>query len=277
MEIAAAVPPPIDTVRRRTLHRALFLAIGVGAAGAARLGLAQTGNTVAATVGDDDPKARQIVQRADEIRFPRDPFQVEVRVTSTSNGQTQDGRHYRILSKDNENTIILTLEPSAERGQNLLMKGRELWVFMPSVSQPVRLSMSQRLTGQVANGDLARANFAGDYVPTLKGQENIGGREHHVLELIAGERSVTYPKILYWVRAADSHPTRAEFHSLSGRLLKTCRFEQFATLGGRIRPTRLVMTDAIKRGEESVLEYSDLKTASLPDRMFTKEYLKKLD
>ena len=49
----------------------------------------------------------------------------------------------------------------------MLMRGNDLWVFLPSVSQPVRLSLSQRLTGQVANGDLARANFSGAAVDVL--------------------------------------------------------------------------------------------------------------
>ncbi|HPU54623.1 MAG TPA: outer membrane lipoprotein-sorting protein, partial [Burkholderiaceae bacterium] len=66
-------------------------------------------------------------------------------------------------------------------------------------------------------------------------------------------------------------------HSLSGKLMKTCRYEQFAALGGRVRPTRLVMTDALKKDEESVLEYSGLKAVDLPDRMFSKDYMKKLD
>ena len=73
--------------------------------------------------------------------------------------QPVDVHKYRVLSKGNENSIVMTTEPASERGQILLMKGRDLWIFMPSVSQPVRLSLSQRLTGQVANGDLARANF----------------------------------------------------------------------------------------------------------------------
>ncbi len=68
-----------------------------------------------------------------------------------------------MLSKGNENTIVQVTEPASERGQIMLMKGRDLWVFMPNISQPVRLSLAQRLTGQVANGDLARANFVGDY------------------------------------------------------------------------------------------------------------------
>ena len=79
----------------------------------------------------------------------------------------------------------MVTEPPAERGQIILMKGRDLWVFMPEVSQPVRISLAQRLTGQVANGDLARANFAGDYNPKIIGTEKIGTDTFQILELIA--------------------------------------------------------------------------------------------
>ena len=37
-----------------------------------------------------------------------------------------------------------------------------------------------------------------------------------------------------------------------------------------MRPTKLVMVDAINQGEESTLEYSDMKLRELPDRVFTK-------
>ena len=63
---------------------------------------------------------------------------------------------------DGISSVVLTMAPASERGQALLMKGRDLWVFLPRVSQPVRLSLAQRLTGQVANGDLAGAHFSGD-------------------------------------------------------------------------------------------------------------------
>jgi outer membrane lipoprotein-sorting protein len=94
-------------------------------------------------------------------------------------------RKYRVLSKGNTNSVVMVTEPASERGQILLMKGRDLWVFMPDVSQPIRLSLSQRLTGQVANGDLARANFAADYNPKLLRSEKIGNEDYHVLELTA--------------------------------------------------------------------------------------------
>lgn len=171
----------------------------------------------------------------------------------------------------------MVTEPAAERGQIILMKGRDLWVFMPDVSQPVRISLAQRLTGQVANGDLARANFAGDYNPKIVGSEKIGNDSFHVLELTAVDRSVTYQRVVYWVNEKSGWPLKAEFYSLSNRLLKKCSYENFQTLAGRVRPTRLVMEDALRSGEKSVLDYSEMKLRDLPDKIFTKEYLKKLD
>lgn len=223
-----------------------------------------------------DAQARAIVEKADQIRFPTEGFEVEVAVTNLNAGQVTDTRKYRVLSKGNENTIVQVLEPAADRGQAMLMRGRDLWVFLPNISQPVRLSLSQRLTGQVANGDLARANFTGDYEPKLLRSEAIEGENHHVIELTAMDRGVTYARVLYWVKQANSHPSKAEFYSVSGRLLKTCRYENFKTLGGRVRPTRLVMQDALRKGEESILDYSEMKMRDLPDRMFTKDYLKRL-
>ena len=136
---------------------------------------------------------------------------------------------------------------------------------------------SQRLTGQVANGDLARANFAGDYTPKLLRTDTLDGHKYNVLELTAVDRGVTYQRVVYWVREDNAWPYKAEFYSLSNRLLKTCKYERFQPLAGKVRPTRLIMEDALRQGEQSVLEYTDMKLRELPDRMFTKEYMRRLD
>ena len=223
------------------------------------------------------PSAQEILQRADEARFPQEGFEVVVRITSTDDGRDAEGRTYKVLSKGNANTIVLTVEPAAERGQILLLKERDLWMFLPRVSQPVRLSLAQRLTGQVANGDIARANFAGDYTPTLAGTERAGNDTLYVLDLAAVDRKVAYQRVRYWVRQRDYRPYKAEFYSVSGRLLKTCRYEDFRQLGGKVRPARLVMSDALNRGSQSTLHYSELKLRELPDQIFSKEYLRRLD
>jgi outer membrane lipoprotein-sorting protein len=238
------------------------------------LTVAAQGSTVTPT---DDAIARSIVEKADKVRFPGDGFQVDIVINSARPDKDSETRKYRVLSKGNENTVVMVTEPASERGQIILMKGHDLWVFMPEVSQPVRISLAQRLTGQVANGDLARANFSGDYNPKIIGNEKLGNDAYHVLELTAVDRSVTYQRVVYWVNEKTSWPLKAEFYSLSNRLMKKCSYENFQTMAGRLRPTRLVMEDALRSGEQSVLEYSAMKLRDLPDKIFTKEYLKKLD
>lgn len=225
----------------------------------------------------DEAELQTMLEKSDQLRFPREGFQVEVSITNSAPGKEQDNRKYQILSKGNDNTVVITTEPASEKGQILLMKSRDLWVFLPNISQPVRLSLSQRLTGEVSNGDLARANFSGDYTPKLVRTETINGEAYQVLELSAVDRGVTYHRVLYWVRQSDARPHKAEFYSLSDRLIKTCRYGNYQKLAGQMRPTRLIMEDALHANEQSVLEYTNMKIRDLPDKIFTKEYLKKLE
>ena len=230
-----------------------------------------------ASAADDEALAASIIEKSDRVRFPAEGFEVTVTITTTTPSGPQDPRRYRVLSKGNENTVVMTVEPASERGQIMLMKGHDLWMFLPSVSQPVRLPASQRLTGIVANGDLARANFAGDYKPTLLRTEKVDGETMYVLELVAVDRSVTYHRVLYWVRQSSYWPYKAEFYSLSERLLKTCLYQNFEKAAGRVRPTRLAMQDGLRKGEESTLDYADMRLRELPDKIFTKDYLKRLE
>jgi outer membrane lipoprotein-sorting protein len=231
--------------------------------------------TWAATTDPIDAAA--LLKRADEVRTPAEGVEMSIAIRTLHGGRETEARGYRVLSKGNENTLVMVTTPESERGQIMLMKGRDLWLFLPAVSQPVRLSLAQRLTGQVANGDIARANFAGDYEARVAGVEQVDGAAVAVLELTALDRSVTYQRVRYWVRQRDAWPLRAEFYSLSNRLLKTCVYSQFREVAGRVRPTRLTLTDALRQDEVSVMDYTDIRARALPDRIFTKEYLKKLD
>lgn len=221
-----------------------------------------------------EPDPAQIVKLSDAIRFPRESFQVDVNIVSV--GNINEDKAYRVMSKGNENSIVATTSPAFERGQIMLMKGRDLWIFMPEVSQAIRLSASQRLTGQVANGDLARANFGADYTPTIKEIEVINGKKYWVLEMIGVDRTVTYNKVIYWVEVETHHPYKAEFYSMSGKLLKTCEYLNFKMILGKHRPTKLIMTDAMNKGT-STLVYEEMVLKNLPDKMFSKEYLNKIN
>src|SRR3569623_465132 len=83
---------------------------------------------------DEAEQARQLVERADDFRFPRDSFHVDVTITNSGESSGADVHKYRIHSKGNEDTLVTTTEPPSERGQIKLLKGRAHWVFMPAVS-----------------------------------------------------------------------------------------------------------------------------------------------
>ena len=223
-----------------------------------------------------DELARQIVEKADRIRFPKDGFQVDIRITTLSEGRDPKVRKYRIISKGNDKTLVMTTSPAIDRGQIMLMRDRDLWVFMPNISRSIRLPLSQKLTGQVANGDLARANFSGDYNPNLLRTEKVKGEAYYVLELTAARSGVTYRRVLYWVAKRDYRPYKAEFYSVSGRRLKSAYYQEFKKMGGAIRPTRLVLYDSVRKGEQSVMDYWNMKLRKFSDKVFTKQYLKKL-
>ena len=171
--------------------------------------------------------------------------------------------------------MVKTLSPMLERGRVLLMRDKDLWAFLPSVTKPLRISLRERLIGEVANGDLARTDFSGDYTPRLEGYEAIDGGRFYVLNLTANSPDITYGRLRLWVETDTFHPLKAEFYAVSGRLLKTCTYERYRPLAERIRPTQLVMRDPLTQGQESTLTYEQMSVGELPEKYFTKDYMKK--
>lgn len=218
----------------------------------------------------------QIVEKADRIRFPVEGFQVDVKITTTKPEHNPDIKQYRILSKGNDRTLLMATAPAIDKGTILLMRDHDLWAFLPNLSQPVRLPLSAKLTGEVANGDIARANFSGDYKPKLLDIEKIEEENYYLLELVAARRGVTYHRVLYWVNQKNFWPFKAEFYSLSNRLIKSCHYQEYKELAGAVRPTQLIMVDGLTRKGRSVMDYSNMRLRKLPDKTFTKQYLNKL-
>ncbi len=218
----------------------------------------------------------EIVEKVDSVRNPEMDYTVTAKVSSYKQNQFERSGVYEVLMKGRQNTIIKTLKPDVERGRSLLMRGPDFWAFFPEVAKPLRISLQQKLTGDVANGDIARTNFSGDYSATIVQDEIIEGKNYFVLELKSKTETATYGKVIIWVEHGSYWPLKAEFYAISGKFLKTCSYENYVPLAGQKRPSRLVLTDAINKGQYSVIEYDDMTTKEIPEKFFTKEYLNKL-
>jgi hypothetical protein len=216
--------------------------------------------------------AAEILSRADKIRFPAGDHRVSVTIAFSRPGRSDDVGQYEVLTQGYDKTLIQIIAPATEHGNSILMLGRDLWIFIRDVSKPVRISFQQRLMGDVANGDLARANFVGDYTPSILKQT----AQYYLLKLEAKNEDVTYDRVLLVVEKETFHPLKAQFFAASGKLLKTGRYEDYRSLAGAVRPTRLVFDNPLVKGQKSTISYASMSTETFPDKYFSKDYLKKL-
>ncbi len=224
--------------------------------------------------GDD---AAAIVRDADRARRPGESFVWKITITSSEakKAPTVDG--FEVFVKGTGRSFVKFVAPPRNVGRSLLALGRDLWIYLPDAGKPVRIPFSQRLVGQVANGDIARTDYAGDYDARLTGDEPVDGVACHVLDLRAKSREVTYAVIKYWVSKDGRRPVKAEYYAGTGTLLKTGVFDDYKEIGGQLLVTRLTLVDAIRRDKKSVLEYGEISVRDLPEKYFDKSYMKILD
>ncbi|BCK88541.1 hypothetical protein MIZ01_2346 [Sideroxyarcus emersonii] len=234
--------------------------------GALLFGLCCLGGPAAAV-----PDANRILQDADRARGGSLPGIVwEIRVTSHDADRVAEPQRMRVMAMGDA-SVAETLEPARLKGYRVLQVGRDMWLARPGLSRPVPISPHQRLIGQAANGDIAATNYAGDYDARLAGTEPLAGEACYVLDLHAKNKRVTYDRIRYWVSVRRMVGIKAEFESVSGKLLKTARFEYGNTIeaGGKSLPfvSRMVIEDALSDAE-TTMEFSGVQVRQIDASAF---------
>lgn len=223
----------------------------------------------------DTPSAETILQSIDNALSPAVDFTMSVTVKDKEVGKPERVTKFKMLAKGRDDTLLMTLSPEGSHGRNLLYNALELWVFLPSVRRPFRISLQERLTGEAANADLARANYTRDYTPSLNGVETFNGKQYYHLELTKKADAAPYYRVAIWADVNNLSPLKAEFYAVSGRLLKECSYENYVQFFDIKRPTRLVLKSAVDAGKSSTLEYSGWREESWPLKFFDKSYIDK--
>ena len=208
------------------------------------------------------PDAQSILQTSDRARGGGLPGIVwEIRLASRD-GDRVDEPQRLIVKAVGESSVAETQEPPRFKGSKLLQVERNMWLTKPGLSKPIPISPRQRMSGQASNGDIAATNYAGDYDAQMSGEDAIDGEPCHVLELTAKHKRTTYDRIRYWVSVKGETAIKAEFYSLSGKLLKTARFEYGNTIeydGSRIPfVSKMVIRDALIDAE-TTMEFGTVK------------------
>ena len=219
----------------------------------------------AATPTAPDPEA--ILKRSDTYRNGWPSYVLHVKITSYESNKADEEKLYEVSTKGTEKTYVEFLSPR-EKGQHLLMLSDDMWVYLPDTSRPIRITPLERLSGDASNGDVARTNYAADYTPTFVRTEKVGADQCNVLDLAAKRKGATYQRILFWVRAEDARPVKAEFYLTSGKHIKSATFDEYLSIGGKSQLHRMTLYDEIRHNSHSVLEYSGIAPSELADKLF---------
>lgn len=209
----------------------------------------------------------QILQMVDDIRNPKDSYIMNVKIESS---EDEEDSLFEVSIKGNDKTLVKTLEPKRDRGRVLLMLDENMWVFIPKLGRSVRISLSQKLSGQAANGDISRMKWSGDYNAIVENEE----KDHWILLLEATKKGLTYDKIRVWVNKKNNHPSKVEYLSLSKKILKVGEYKEFKELAGRIRPTVLEIQNSLKLTDKSKITILNMEVKELQDSMFNQKNLK---
>lgn len=218
----------------------------------------------------EENQAQAIFEKVDNVRKFFDCFSVDAKIISYKGDNKVSDSVLKIYSKGSDNVLVNFILPTSDKGKKLLMKGNNLWMYFPSNNKSIRIPPAQRLNGEVSNGDVARSVMSEDFYPVKLSEE----KEFYVLELKAKTASAPYGQITLWInKSEDSHMTRAEFYTFSGKLLKVADYEGYKFFGEKEFPTRMVITDAINKSNKSVIEYENVAKIELSDEIFTLQNL----
>ncbi len=179
------------------------------------------------------------------------------------------------VKKGRDKLVALFLDPPSEKGRATLRSGDNMWLYIPSVGKPMRITSLQSVIGGVFNNaDILRVDYTVEYNAESMQAE----KDADVLSLKARTAEVAYDRLKMWVDRKTVLPLKIEAYAVSGLLIKTLLFKDIKDFGGGIRRPATVETDSpLFKGYKSVMLYSQLRRRELPDEVFTLNYLPRVE
>jgi outer membrane lipoprotein-sorting protein len=175
------------------------------------------------------------------------------------------------LKKDRDKVVTLFVSPASESGRATLRQGDNMWLYIPNVGKPIRITSMQSVVGGVFNNaDIMRLDYGIEYDVAALSED----QGQYLLELKAKTGAVAYDQLKMWVLKKELVPTRIDCYAATGMLIKTLHFKEIKDIGdGVVRPAVMETDSPLYKGYRSIMISANLKKGSLPDEVFTLNYL----
>lgn len=173
--------------------------------------------------------------------------------------------------KGRESMIALFLAPPTDLGRTTLRLGDNMWLYIPEVGKPLRITSLQSVVGGIFNNsDLMRLEFSTEY----EVQDTVEQEGEYLLDLKARTDAVAYDRLKMRVDRKLLLPTVIEAYAASGLLVKTLRYRKIKDYGnGLVRPSVLETESPLYRGYKAVMLFAKIKPRSFPDEVFSLNYM----
>jgi outer membrane lipoprotein-sorting protein len=179
------------------------------------------------------------------------------------------------VKKGKDRIAALFISPASEKGRSTLRLDENMWLYIPNVGKPVRITSLQSVVGGVFNNsDILRLDYAEEY--NVVEVEDLG--DEYLLHLKAKTNSVAYDKLKMWADKKRSLPNKIECLTEASMLIKTIYFKQVKDFGeGIVRPSVIETDSPLHKGYKSVMIFAGIKHRDFKDEVFTLPFLPNLE
>ena len=212
----------------------------------------------------------QLLQKVDRFLVP-DAYEMYRKLINIEpDGSRKEFVLYSV-KKGKDKLLALFLDPPSERDRATLRLGENMWLYIPNVGKPVRIASLQSVVGGIFNNaDILRLDYASEYDVDKMTDD----KDTYVLSLKAKSNNVAYDRVKMTVDKKTVLPTVIECYAASGLLIKTLTYKDVKDFGKGIkRPATLETDSPLHKGYKSVMLYGQIRARTMPDEVFTLEYL----
>ena len=179
------------------------------------------------------------------------------------------------VKKGKDKVAALFTAPASEKGRSTLRLGENMWLYIPNVGKPIRITSLQSVIGGIFNNsDILSLDYSAEY--DVQKVDETGAE--YLLYLKAKNKTVAYDQLKMWVDKSKKLPTKIECLTEAGMLIKTMYFKDIKDFGGGlIRPADIETDSPLYKGYKSVMLFAGLKRKEYKDEVFTLTFMDKME
>lgn len=227
------------------------------------------------------PDFRAMVLELDRIEdFSGMDFSGVFTIASEKPGEKQSVSQIRMFRRDDKKQFLILVQlPEASKGQGYLKEDDNVWFYDPTSRKFSHSSIKENLQDSEAkNSDFTNKSILDDYDIEKGEAGTLGKFPIWVITLKAKTGEASYDRLKLYVRQDKTLILKEEDFGASGRLMRTSLFPKYAEVSpGKFFPSQMLIVDEINKGEKSQVTMSELSTAKLPDKVFTKAFIEQVN